>query len=171
MADSRLDDPSEIPDAAPTDEARDPAATESAAPTPDAPQQMVYRRAPKVAPFLVTGAVFGVVLAFFWVALQAPSENYSQGQSISFMSVIFAIVGMTIAALTWLIIDRRSKRIVETVYARRTDDPAAADVALTEDDYSQWSQFQQQHRIETARRDELARAKTAAKATKHNNRK
>ena len=156
MADSRLED---HPDAAETQ-------------PDDAPQQMVYRRAPKIAPFLVTGGVLGFVIACFWVPLQGASiEGYSQAQTLGFLGAVCAVVGVTIAALIWLVLDRRSKRNIATVYARRTDDPATADVALTEDDYSEWSEFQQRQRDTEAYRLRKAEAKAAAKTKKRHNRK
>ena len=156
MADSRLED---HPDAAETQ-------------PDDAPQQMVYRRAPKIAPFLVTGGVLGFVIACFWVPLQDTSiEGYSQAQTLGFLGAVCAVVGITIAALIWLVLDRRSKRSTATVYARRTDDPTTADIALTEDDYSEWSQFQQRQRETEAYRLRKAEAKAAAKTKKRHNRK
>lgn len=160
MADSRLEDHSEAPEQGAPDQH-----------APEAPQQMVYRRAPKIEPFLVTGSVVGFVAATFWVPLQGPIEGYSQGQTLGFVGAVCAIVGLTVAALVWLTLDRRSKRSTATVYARRTDDPAAADVALTEDDYSEWSQFQQRERADEAYRARKAETKAAAKTTKRHNRK
>jgi len=138
---------------------------------PDTPQQMVYRRAPKIAPFLVTGGLFGVVVALFWVAAQGTTEEYSQTQTLGFLAALFGIVGIAIGSLIWLVLDRRSKRHLETVYARETTDPAAADVALTKDDYLEWSQFQQRQRADDARRQQQLEAKAAAKAHKRNKRK
>ena len=175
MADSRLEDHSDTADAAntpppETDPAPEAASTNAAA-TQDAPQQMVYRRAPKVTPFLVAGGVFGVIIACFWVALQGAIQEYSQAQTLGFLAGICATVGVALAALVWLLVDRRSKRHTETVYARQTDDPAAANVALTKDDYSQWSQFQHKQRAEEARRTRIAEAKATAKTEKRNKRK
>lgn len=170
MADSKLDDHSDMADAEetpPSTSASTNPSDESDAAS-DAPQQMVVRRAPKIAPFLVTGAVFGIIVACFWVALQGSLEEYSQTQTLGFLAAVFAIIGLTVAALVWLFVDRRSKRHTETVYARRTEDPAAADVALTKDDYSEWSQFQKQQRAEEARRARLAEAKAEAKTKKRN---
>ena len=150
MADSRLEDPS---DAA------------------DAPQQLVYRRAPKIAPFMVTGAVLGFVVACFWVPLQGPIGGYSQTQTLGFVAALCAIVGLTIGAVVWLVIDRRSKASTETMYARRTDDPSAADVAMTEDDYSEWALFQQRERANEAYRARKAETKAAAKPKKRTKRK
>lgn len=172
MADSRLDDHSETTEAANTVSAGQPAepTTDHSDDTTATPQQMVVRRAPKITPFLVTGGLIGVVIAFIWVAIQGPSEEYSQGQTLGFIAALLAAVGLAIASLVWLLFDRRSKRSVETVYARPTDNPEAADVAVTQDDYSEWSQFQQRQRVEDARREERTRAKAAAKAQKHNKR-
>lgn len=138
---------------------------------PETSEQLRYRRAPKIAPFLVTGAVLGIVLAFFWVAIVGATQEYSLAQTLSFVAAIFAVVGITIGAVWWMIVDRRSKRNMSTVYARRTQDPEAADVALTEDDYSEWSQFQRNERLEQARREQFAQAKAEAKAKKHSKRK
>lgn len=159
MADSRLHDQPETSGAA------------SNGTSPDTPQQMVYRRAPKITPFLVTGGFFGVVVAFFWVAIQGTTQEYTQAQALGFMAALFGILGLTIGALAWLLLDRRSKRHLETVYARPTTNPEAADVALTKDDYQEWSQFQQRQRADDTRRQQQLEAKAAAKAQKRNKRK
>lgn len=164
MADSRLEDHSDSADAAETPPSQH-------APHQDAPQQMVYRRAPKIAPFLVAGGVLGIVAACFWVPLLGSIAGYSQTQTLGFMAAIFAIVGLTVAALVWLLVDRRSKRSTETLYARRTEDPDAADVVLTEDDYSEWSLSQQRHHADEAYRARQIQAKAAGKTKQHTNRK
>ena len=136
-----------------------------------APQQMVYRSAPKVVPFLVSGGMLGVIVAFFWVAIRGAAPEYSLVQTLSFFAAIFAIAGLTVGAVAWMIMDRRSKRNVSTVYTRRTEDPDAADVAVSKDDYSEWSQFQQNERHEEALREQFAQAKAQAKASKRTKRK
>ncbi|HIW46164.1 MAG TPA: chloride channel protein [Candidatus Yaniella excrementigallinarum] len=135
------------------------------------PYEMVYRRAPIITPFLVTGGIFGVLVAFIWGGFAGGTEDYTQFQTVSFFSIAFAIIGMAIGALVWLMLDRRSKSNTATMYAKRTQDPDAADVAVSEDDYSQWSQFQQKQRIEQSRREQLEQAKAKAEAEKHNKRK
>ncbi len=159
MADSRLHDQPETAGAAGEDS------------TTDTPEQMVYRRAPKITPFLVTGGFFGVVIAFFWVAIQGTSEGYTQSQTLGFLAALLGVVGVTVGALVWLMLDRRSKRHMETVYARLTTDPQAADVALTKVDYREWSQLQQRQRVNEERRAQQLEAKAAAKAHKRNKRK
>lgn len=131
---------------------------------------MVYRRAPKVTPFLITGVVFGVVIACIWVGIQGPTPDYSQTQTLGFLAAVLGSAGLTLGAVSWLVVDRRSKRRTETVLARPTDDPDAADVALTEDDYREWSRVQQQARADAAHRQRLAEAKAAAKASKRKQR-
>ena len=161
MADSKFHDhPAESPDV--------PAEPEVAS---EAPQELVYRRAPKITPFLVTGAVLGVVVAFFWVPIAGATQEFSLAQTVSFFSAIFAVAGLAIGAVWWMIVDRRSKRNMSTVYARPTQDPDATDVALTEDDYAEWSEFQRNERLDQARREQFAQAKADAKAKKHSKRK
>lgn len=130
----------------------------------DPAEEMVLRRAPKISMFLVSGGVLGVVVAFFVVAIQGEVEDYTTTQMVSFFGALFAVIGAAIAAALWMLIDRRSKRNMATFYARRTDNPDSADMALTEDDYSEWSQFQRNQRLEQARRQQFAEAKAQAKA-------
>ncbi len=158
MSDSRLDDASDSTETPET-------------PTPETPLQLVYRRAPKTAPFLVAGAVLGFVVACIWVPLQGPIGGYTQTQTLGFVAALCAIVGLAIGAVVWLVIDRRSKTSTETLYARRTDDPTAADVMLTEDDYSEWSLAQQRERANQTYRARKAAAKAATKTKKHPQRK
>lgn len=163
MADSRLHDQPETTGAT--------AQGATSTTPPDAPQQMVYRRAPKISPFLVTGAVLGILIAFFWVGIQGPTPEYAQAQTLGFLAAVLGILGLLLGALWWMLLDRRSKRHTEMMYARRTENPESAHVALTEDDYREWSRLQQQAEADKKHQQQRAEIKNAAKAKKRNKRK
>lgn len=110
--------------------------------TPSAPQQQEYvlRRAPRLSAAVIVSALVGVVLALLGTAAvhtgpQPPVDPYS-GMPLSFAStfgymVVAAVLAcIVLGLLVWLLLDRRSRRTQRTVLLERTDDPAAADVAL-----------------------------------------
>ena len=76
------------------------------------------RRAPKISVFLIAGAVLGVLVAMILTfAFDGTSEvspntgvEYSQGQVFGFLVLICAPIGVALAGIVALILDRRSQR-------------------------------------------------------------
>jgi H+/Cl- antiporter ClcA len=76
------------------------------------------RRAPKFSVFLVVGAALGVIAAMILTfAFDGSSETspntglvYSQGQVFGFLLLVCVPVGLALAAVVALILDRRSRR-------------------------------------------------------------
>lgn len=76
------------------------------------------RRAPKISVFLILGAVVGVLVAliltfaFNGTAEASPNTGveYSQGQVFGFLLLICVPVGVALAGVVALILDRRSRR-------------------------------------------------------------
>jgi hypothetical protein len=76
------------------------------------------RRAPKISVFLIAGAALGVlvamILTFAFDGTSQVSPNtgveYSQGQVFGFLVLICAPVGIALAGILALILDRRSQR-------------------------------------------------------------
>ncbi|AXR74877.1 MULTISPECIES: hypothetical protein [Auritidibacter] len=136
------------------------------APDPDQPdgspqpeqETVVFRRAPKIAPFLVGGALLGVLVALVMVGIQGTSEDYTLMATLGFFAVLFAVPGVALGGLLWLVLDRQSKKHTRTYYSRPVDDPRQADYAVTDDEWSAW-------RSQTARRlaDEQFQARRQAR--------
>ena len=76
------------------------------------------RRAPKISVFLIVGGAVGLlaalILTFAFNGTAEPSPNtgveYSQGQVFGFLALICVPIGIALAAVTALILDRRSQR-------------------------------------------------------------
>ena len=86
-------------------------------------ERVRVRRAPKISVFLAAGAVLGVIVAmiltFSFDSSGQVSPNtglvYSQGQVFGFLTLVFVPVGIALAAVVVLILDRRSRRHAHTV--------------------------------------------------------
>ena len=96
------------------------------------------RRAPKIAVFLLTGAVLGIIVAMILTfAFNGSAEvspntgfEYSQGQVFGFLVLVFIPVGLVVGAVVALILDRRSRRHVRDVAVDHESvrvDPAAGE--------------------------------------------
>ncbi|TWP38956.1 hypothetical protein [Leekyejoonella antrihumi] len=66
------------------------------------------RRAPNLVAFLLTGGVIGVIVGAVIAAVGADSatSNYSHSTSIGFFAVIFGALGVLVAAVVALIIEK-----------------------------------------------------------------
>jgi H+/Cl- antiporter ClcA len=81
------------------------------------------RRAPKFSVFLLTGAALGLftamVLTFAFDGSDQASPNtglvYSQGQVFGFLVLVFVPVGLALAAVVALLLDRRSRNHTRSV--------------------------------------------------------
>lgn len=79
---------------------------------------MVYRRAPRIAVFLVLGAVLGAVMGIVAGVLGSGNVQYTTGQIIGFMLVVGALVGLAVGAVAAVVIDRFTVRRAREVEAR-----------------------------------------------------
>jgi len=66
------------------------------------------RRAPNLVAFLITGGVIGVIVgaAIAAVGGDAPTSHYSHSTSIGFFAVIFGALGVLVAAIVALIVEK-----------------------------------------------------------------
>lgn len=74
------------------------------------PQQVTYRRRPRMVSFLVVGAIIGLVaggsLGYFGPATQSSSL----GQDVVLLGAMGAVFGALLAAIVYLVADRASMR-------------------------------------------------------------
>jgi len=124
---------------APDGPADDPAATPMR-PDPDALEHrdLVVRRAPKVQVFLLGGAALGVLAALVVALTGRQNPEFTFGSVFGYFVVVFGIIGVGVAGLVWLFLDRRSRKHARTVHARAVTDPAEADYAVDPSDLQQW---------------------------------
>ncbi|MFC7401257.1 hypothetical protein [Citricoccus sp. GCM10030269] len=111
------------------------------APAPDVldHRELVVRQAPKAPPFLVGGAVLGVLAALIVTSLGVDNPEFTFGSTFGYFVVLFGILGTGVGALIWLVLDRRSKRHTRTVTAEAVEDYGNADYAVQEHELQQWS--------------------------------
>ena len=81
-------------------------------------EKVRVRRAPKISVFLLLGAAVGLLvamiltIAFDGTAGASPNTDleYTQGQVFGFLALIFVPVGLALAGILALVLDRRSRR-------------------------------------------------------------
>ena len=94
----------------------------------DRVESLRVRRAPKISVFLIAGAALGVLVAliltfaFDGTAQASPNTGmeYSQGQVFGFLLLICVPVGLALAGIVALILDRRSRRHTHEVVVDHT---------------------------------------------------
>jgi hypothetical protein len=88
--------------------------------TPAERREVTVRRAPKYVPFLILGAVVGIVAAAV-VAYAVPGDaSFDPGSVFGFFLIMFAAIGAILGAGLALVLDRRSvkrqqRAVVEAV--------------------------------------------------------
>lgn len=84
-------------------------------------REVTVRRAPKIWPFLIAGALVGVLVAIIVVLLGDPANDYGTDGVMGYFAVIFGIIGVGLAGIVFLIVDRRSLKKARSVTARPVD--------------------------------------------------
>jgi hypothetical protein len=84
-------------------------------------REVTIRRAPRLLPFLLTGAAGGVVLAAIIAATTAASEGVTQLQAFGYLAVVGIVLGGALAALTMIIVDAVLGRRTSPAIAERTE--------------------------------------------------
>lgn len=90
-------------------------------------REVTVRRAPKYVPFLVLGAVVGILAAAVVAYALPGSDSFDPGAVFGFFLVMFAGGGAILGAILALVLDRRSVRkqqraVVEAVPEEEPDD-------------------------------------------------
>ncbi|MBB4735882.1 hypothetical protein [Micrococcus cohnii] len=121
----------------------------SSVPRSEAGTRVRARRAPKLPVFiglgLALGALTGLAVAVTLHAGDAPPLDPSTGAPLSVGStagmaaLVFALAGLVLAALVWIVLDRLSRRSASAYVLEPTDDPNDADVRLSRDEMHQWN--------------------------------
>ena len=76
------------------------------------------RRAPRVSVFLGTGAAIGLIAGIVIGVLGSGNVEFTTTQVIGYMAVIFALLGMALGAVAYVVADRISVRRAREVQAR-----------------------------------------------------
>ena len=93
--------------------------------TPAGRREVTVRRAPKYVPFLIVGALAGIVAAAV-VAYAVPGDaSFDPGAVFGFFLVMFAAAGALLGALLALVLDRRSVKRQERAVVEAVPDAEA----------------------------------------------
>lgn len=84
-------------------------------------QEVTIRRAPRLLPFLLTGAAVGVILAAIVAATTGASEGVTQFQAFGYLAVVGIVLGGALAALAIIIVDAVLGRRTSLAIAERTE--------------------------------------------------
>ncbi|WP_269044729.1 hypothetical protein [Paenarthrobacter sp. Z7-10] len=88
-------------------------------------REISVRRAPKFVPFLIAGALLGVLAAAVVAVVGAGSASYDRSTVFGFFAVVLAVPGMLLGGMAALLLDRASvKRTERVVVERVPDEPA-----------------------------------------------
>ncbi|MBW4094787.1 MAG: hypothetical protein HIU81_05030 [Acidobacteria bacterium] len=90
---------------------------------------VTVRRAPRIVPFLVAGAVLGVLVAAI-VTLAGPgSVQFDRSTVFGFFAVIFGMLGVGVGAFAAIILDRVSVRRSQRAIVEAAPDAAPGEEA------------------------------------------
>ena len=85
-------------------------------------REITVRRAPRFVPFLMLGVVVGFIAALV-VAYAGPEDpNYTREATLGFFTIMFAIPGVALGALTALLLDWISVRRARRAVVERDED-------------------------------------------------
>lgn len=99
----------------------------STAPVEDQEQltTLSLRRVPRVSVFLSTGASIGLIAGIVIGVLGSGNVEFTTAQVIGYMAVIFALLGMALGAVAYVVADRISVRRAREVQAHLESRTAA----------------------------------------------
>ncbi|MCC9144691.1 MULTISPECIES: hypothetical protein [unclassified Arthrobacter] len=94
-------------------------------------REITVRRAPRFVPFLALGVVAGFIAALFVAYGGAENPGFTREATLGFFTMMFALPGLLLGALTALILDwisvRRARRsMVESVDSTEAQGPGQA---------------------------------------------
>lgn len=103
----------------------DPSAGAAQAPAPR--RRLTVRRAPKYVPFMVAGALAGVIAAAILTLATNGAEQFGSGSVFGFFAVLLMVPGVGLGAVVALVIDRRSIRRSETAVVESVPEDGTGD--------------------------------------------
>ena len=92
-------------------------------------RELTVRRAPKFVPFMIVGALLGVVAAGIFTLLSPSTEDFEPSSVFGFFSVLLVLPGLGLGAVAALVIDRQSVRRARTAVVEslpESDDDTSA---------------------------------------------
>lgn len=95
--------------------------SETPAPTVER-RELRVRRAPKFVPFMIAGALAGVVTAAIFTLLAPGGEEFEASSIFGFFTVLLMVPGAGLGAIVALVIDRQSVRRAKTAVVESVPD-------------------------------------------------
>ncbi|GAA1174316.1 hypothetical protein [Nesterenkonia xinjiangensis] len=89
-------------------------------------RRVMVRPTPRLVPFLVAGVVVAFVAAVVVVLVSGSAEDYTVAGNIGYLTFALSLPGLALAALSWLLLERRSRRLTRT-YRAVPADPAPSE--------------------------------------------
>jgi hypothetical protein len=71
-------------------------------------QPRPVRRAPRIGPFLISGGLLGFVVGLLLSVFGPETATYSLGRAVGFLGLGCAAIGVLLAGLVYVLLDRRS---------------------------------------------------------------
>ncbi|MFQ4148619.1 hypothetical protein AAGW05_07980 [Arthrobacter sp. LAPM80] len=79
------------------------------------PRKLMVRRAPKYVPFLIAGALAGVVTAAIFTFMFPPSQDFETSSVFGLFAVLMVAPGAGMGAIVALVLDRQGRRRAKTL--------------------------------------------------------
>ncbi|GAA1151033.1 hypothetical protein [Nesterenkonia lutea] len=92
-------------------------------PEASARRQVTVRPTPRLSPFLVIGVLAAAAAAVVVVLVTGPADDYTAAGSLVYLTVAFALPGLALGAVAWLLIDRRSRKRTRTYDLQKFEAP------------------------------------------------
>lgn len=90
--------------------------------TPGAPRKLQVRRAPKYVPFLIAGALAGVVTAAIFTFTFPQNGDFTASSVFGLFAVLMVLPGMGLGAIVALVLDRQGRRKSKTLVVESLPD-------------------------------------------------
>jgi len=84
-------------------------------------EEMLVRRAPKLAPFVLLGIAVGLIGTLLATSFFPADPSVGFAVLAGYFSLYGVTAGLVLGILVWLVLDRRSKREEKSARARRDD--------------------------------------------------
>lgn len=86
------------------------------------PRKLSVRRAPKYVPFLIAGALTGVVAAAILTFVLPPNDQFESSSVFGLFAVLLVLPGLGLGAIVALVLDHMGRRRAKTLVAQSLPD-------------------------------------------------
>jgi hypothetical protein len=84
-------------------------------------RQVTVRPTPRLSPFLIAGVLAAAVAAVVVVLVTGQADDYTLAGSLGYLTIAFAMPGLALGAVAWLLIDWRSQKRTRTYDLQKHD--------------------------------------------------